>query len=104
MQANYSMLPFERVPGRLVIEMAKAAMFWLNSLPPGDGILSTLSPRAIILGQSINYHQHRKYQFSKYVQTHEEHDNSMQSHTIGALALRLTGNAQGNFYFLSLSS
>jgi hypothetical protein len=38
------------------------------------------------------------------VQTHEQHDNTMIPRTIGALALRPTGNAQGNFYFLSLSS
>ena len=38
------------------------------------------------------------------MQTHEEHDNSMTSRTVGALVLRPTGNAQGGFYFLSLST
>ena len=38
------------------------------------------------------------------MQTHEEHDNSMSPHTVGALALRPTGNAQGSFYFMSLST
>ena len=35
---------------------------------------------------------------------HEEHDNSMRSQMVGALALHPTGNAQGGFYFLSLST
>ena len=91
------MLPFDRTPGQLVIKVAKAAVFWLNSFPPGDGISSTLSPWAIITGQTIDYHWYCKYQLGEYVQAHEEHDNSMQSCTIGALVLRPTGNAQGSF-------
>ena len=35
---------------------------------------------------------------------HEEHNNSMRSQTVGALVLCPTGNAQGGFYFLSLST
>ena len=35
---------------------------------------------------------------------HEEHDNSMRSQMVGALVLHPTGNAQGGFYFLSLST
>ena len=38
------------------------------------------------------------------MQTHEEHNNSMSPRTVGALALRPTGNAQGSFYFMSLST
>ena len=40
----------------------------------------------------------------EYVQTHEEHDNSMQTCTIGAIALRPTCNEQGAYYFLGLDS
>ena len=73
------MLPFDRIPGWLVIKMATAKVFWLNSFPPGDRKSSTLSPWAITTGQTIDYHWHCKYKFGEYVQTHEEHDNSMQS-------------------------
>jgi hypothetical protein len=58
----------------------------------------------IITGQKMDYNHHCKYQFGQYVQMHEQHDNSMAPRTIGALALCPTGNAQGNFYFFSLSS
>ena len=34
MRAIYNTLPFHKVPARLVVEMAKACLFWLNSLPP----------------------------------------------------------------------
>jgi hypothetical protein len=63
-----------------------------------------MSPSKIVLGRSLNFHPHCRIEYGQYVQTHEEHDNSIQSRTIGALALRPTGNIQGGYYFMSLSS
>ena len=37
------------------------------------------------------------------MQTHEQHDNSMNPRTVGAIALCPMGNAQGSFYFMSIS-
>jgi hypothetical protein len=68
----------------------------------GMGYLNVISPREIITGNSLDYNLHCTYQFGDYVQTHEQHDNSMQSRTIGALAMRPTGNVQGSYYFYSL--
>jgi hypothetical protein len=58
----------------------------------------------VVTGHVIDYVRHCKYEFGEYVQVHEEHDNSMSSRTVGALAMRPTGNAQGNWYFMSLST
>jgi hypothetical protein len=66
-------------------------------------VSDTLSPRTIITGQTVDFNRHCKYEFGQYVQTHEEHNNSMVPRTTGALAMRPTGNAQGNYYFFSLS-
>ena len=38
------------------------------------------------------------------MQTHDEHDNSMKSHTTGALALHPTGNQQGSYFFYNLNT
>jgi hypothetical protein len=103
-RAVYNTLPFTTMPPRLVIEMAKSCVYWLNAFPNLRGISDTMSPREIIVGQKVDYNQHCKYQFGQYVQTHEQHDNTMVPRTIGALALRPTGNAQGNYYFFSLST
>ena len=104
MRAIYNTLPFHKVPTRLVAEMAKACVFWLNSLPPHSNFGNELSPRTIVTGQKLDFKRHCRFQFGEYVQTHKEHDNSMMSRTVGALALHPTGNAQGGFYFLSLST
>ena len=104
MRAVYNTLPFSKILARLVIEMAKASVFWLNGLPPRDYFGNNLSPRTIVTGQKLDNKRHCRYQFGEYVQTHEQHDNSMDPRTVGALALRPTGNAQGSFYFMSIST
>ena len=104
MRAIYNTLPFRNIPARLVGEMAKACIFWLNSLPPQSNFGNELSPRTIVTGQIQDFKQHCRFQFGEYVQTHEQHNNSIMSRTMGALALCPTGNAQGGFYFLSLST
>ena len=60
-----------------------------------------LSPREIITGSGIDFHKHCQLEFGSYVQTHEDHDNTMATRTIGAIALRPTGNSQGGYYFLA---
>ena len=63
-----------------------------------------VSPHTIITGRHVDYNKHCKYEFGQYVQVHHQHDNTMLPQTTGALALRPTGNAQGNFYFFSLTT
>jgi len=101
-RATYNTLPFKQMPPFLVIEMVKAAAYWLNSFPYDKGVSKDLSPRTIITGQSVDFVKHCKYQFGEYVHAHEESNNGMGPRTVGALALRPTGNAQGNWYFMSL--
>ena len=104
MRAIYNTLPFQKIPARLVIEMAKTAMFWLNAFPVMGGASQDLSPRTILTGQQVDYKHHCHFQFGEYTQTHEEHNNSMNLRTVGALALCPVGNGQGSFYFLSIAT
>jgi hypothetical protein len=104
MRAIITSLPFQRLPPRLIVECAKSCVFWLNAFPHSDGISNTMSPREIVTGQHLDYNRHCRFEFGEYVQTHEAHDNSMAPRTVGALALRPTGNAQGSYYFFSLKS
>ncbi len=76
--------------------------FLAQHLPPTYGISETLSPRAIIIGSKIDYNKHCSIEYGAYVQTHEEHDNSMATGNTGAIALIPTGNQQGGYYFTSV--
>jgi hypothetical protein len=89
-RAAYNMLPFKKVPAVMVIEMVKASVYWLNAFPYDGGVSEELSPRAIVVGQVVDYSKHCKYELGEYVQVHEEHDNSMTPRTVGALAMRPT--------------
>ena len=103
-RAIYCTLPFNKMPRCLIIEMVYAANYWLNMFPRKGGVSKTLSPRTLLTGQTWSYTTHCKLEFGDYVQTHEEHDNSMATRTIGAIALRPTGNTQGGYFFFSLST
>ena len=84
--------------------MVYAANYWLNMFPRKGGVSKTLSPRALLTGKTWSYTTHCKLEFGDYVQTHEEHDNSMAARTIGAIALHPTGNTQGGYFFFSLTT
>ena len=100
----YNTLPFKSMPPMMLAELVSYCNFWLNSFPKEDGISKILSPRTIITGKQINYLKHCKLEFGEYVQTHEEHDNTLTTRTIGAISLRPTGNSQGTHLFLNLNT
>ena len=102
--AIYNTLPFKQMPSCIIIEMVYVANLWLNMFPHPDGNSQTMSPRTILMGHHIEYATHCQLEFGEYVQTHEEHDNSMQPQTIGALSLCPTGNVQGGYFLFSLTT
>jgi hypothetical protein len=97
-------LPFKKLPGMLVVQMVSTCNFWLNVFPPKDGVSQKINPRELITGVKIDFNKHIRAEFGEYVQVHEEHDNSMQPRTTGAIATKPTGNAQGGFWFYSLTT
>ena len=104
MRAIYNALPFQKIPAWLVIEMAKTAVFWLNAFPVMGGASQDLSSHTILTGQQVDYKHRCHFQFGEYTQTYEEHNNSMNPRTVGALALHPVGNGQGSFCFLSIAT
>ena len=103
-QSACNILPFNKIPSIMVIEMVSRAVFWLNAFPHPNGVSNTMSPCSLVTGRIMDHNKHCKYEFGQYVQVHNQHDNSMQPHTTGAIALRPTRNTQGNYCFMSLTS
>ena len=104
MQGVYNTLPFNKMPGRLIAELVHCTVFWLNALHLSKDLLNNLSPRTIVIGRTIDFNKHCKHKFGAYIQTHEATYNTMAPRTIGALALRPTGNEQGGWLYLSIST
>ena len=63
----WSTLPFKKLPGRMIIELVAASVFWFHALPHHDGISNTMSPHEIITGMTLDYNCHYKHQHRDYV-------------------------------------
>lgn len=69
----------------------------------GGGLIS---PREMLIGRKIDLNHEFKLGFGDYVQTHEDNEviNTMAARTMGAISLGPTGNGQGSYRFLNLST
>ena len=99
-------LPFKRLPKLLLHHMVGDAVRCLNSFPWRLGISSTLSPAAIITGLPTPDYACMRLELGAYVQVFEACDptNTPRARSLGAIALMPTGNAQGDYFFLSMST
>ena len=100
----YFMLPFKKIPTLMLTDLVYYNTFWKNAFPRADNIDNHLSPRTIVTGMPMNHSLHCQMEYGTYVQTREDHDNTVQERTAGAIALRPVGNAQGGWYFMSLNT
>ena len=48
-------IPFKRLTRNMVMELAKAVVYWLDSVPSNTGVSPTMSPRTIITGLTEKY-------------------------------------------------
>ena len=102
----FALLPFTRIPKRMVIELVYCQIYWHNFTIPADYISDRLGPAAIVLGRTYDYNSlcGPGTLFGEYVQTHESTDNTMRERTVGAITLRPSGNVQGSYYYYSLTT
>jgi hypothetical protein len=78
----------------------------LNFFPTKGGILDTLSPKTIRSREMLDYKKHLRLQLRQCCQVHEEHTpcNSLRPRTKGTITLGPSGNLQGGFKFMALST
>ena len=99
-------LPFKRLPKLLITQMVSDVVRFLNQFPWQHGISDTLSPAAIVTGIGTPDFHNMRLEFGTYVQVFEDNSpsNTPKARSMGAIALNPTGNAQGDYYFMSLST
>ena len=98
----YTVLPFKKIPTLMLTDLVYNIIFWKNAFPHKENVDNRLSPRSIVTGMHLDFVTTCQLEYGSYVQTHEDHDNTLQERTAGAIALRPMGNAQGGWYFMSL--
>jgi len=78
----------------------------LNQFPAKNGISDTLSPLTILTGCPNPNYNDLKLEFGLYVQVFEDNNptNTTASRNTGAITLNPTGNAWGDYFFMSLTT
>ena len=99
-------LPFKRLPRLLVQHMVADVVRCLNQFPRKNGISDTMSPATIVTGVGHPSYSSMRLEFGTYVQVFEDNDptNTLRARSLGAIALTPTGNAQGDYNFMSLAT
>ena len=100
-------LPYRWYPVIMVKELVIHAIKSLNQLPSAfGGISPTESPRKIVTGLPDPDYSKMKIEFGQYAQVFEDNtpSNTNAARTTGAIALNPTGNEQGSYYFMSLTT
>ena len=99
-------LPFQRIPKLVTIHMVLVVVKLLNYFLPKGGISETLSPKAIMLGETLDYKKHLHLPFGQYCQVHKEDHprNSQLPRMRGAIYIGPSGNLQGGHKFMALNS
>ena len=99
-------LPYSRIPELMIIRMVICAVRALNHFVPKAGVSKDWSPNMLLKGVPFDYKLDLKTAFGSYCQVHR-HDtprNSDKSRTLGAICLGPTGNTQGGYYFMNLTT
>lgn len=101
-RAVFNTLPFNLTTNQMIIALVYAMHFKLHAFPAQDGLAATMSLHGMITGTTIDAHKPFIPPLGTYVQTHEQNDNTIATRTIGAKALRPTGNAQHGYFICRL--
>jgi hypothetical protein len=109
MRSTIHRMPHRRLPILMVKELVAHSAKSLNMFPGANGVSDTLSPRAIVTGLPEVDCNKLRVEFGSHVQVFEDNEprpgtNSTATRTTGAIALNPTGDAQGDYYFMSLTT
>jgi hypothetical protein len=99
-------LPFDGLPKLMVIELLHFVVLWLNNFPVKLGISTKYSPRELICRHKLNAKQHCQTPFGTYCEVHDEPSplNGMTPRTHPAICMGPTGNFQGTYKFMCLTT
>ena len=105
-KAMMNMLLFRALPKQVIIKLVYFTALWINSFPAKTVISKVYSPCEIIYGQKLDFRIHCRMDFGEYTEVYDEPlpINSMKSCTRVFLGLRPTGNLQGFYKFLGLTT
>jgi len=90
----------------MTIELMHFCVMWMNAFPVKMGVSEKWSPRELISRNKLDAKLHCKTPFGAYCEVHTDPDitNTMEPRTKWGICLGSTGNMQGSYKFMSLST
>jgi hypothetical protein len=100
------MLPYEMMPKLMIIELMHFCVMWMNSFPVKSRVSEKWSPRELVSRHKLDAKLHCKAPFGSYCKVHVDPDitNTMEPRTKWAICIGPTGNRQGSYKFMSLTT
>jgi hypothetical protein len=97
--------PFEYIPRQMKIKFIYFVVLWFNAFPVKIGILSTYSPRELLVRWRLAYKKHCQVLPGLYCKVHNKPvpSNTMTAQTHEYITCGLTGNLQGSVKFHCLT-
>ena len=105
-RSTMSVIPYKLLPKLMIIKLMHFCVMWMNSFPVKLVISEKWSPREIVSRHKLDAKIHCKLPFGAYCEVHVDPDitNTMEPRTKWGICLGPTGNMQGSYKFLSLST
>jgi hypothetical protein len=105
-QGLLATLPFSNIPKGMKIDFTYFTVLGLNALPVKTGILTTYSPRELLVCWRMDYKKHCWVLPGLYCEVHDEPvpTNTMVWRTHEGIALGPTGNIQGSMKFYCINT
>ncbi len=105
-RSTISILLYKLLPKLVIIELMHFCVMSMNSFLVKLGISEKWSPREIVSRHKLDAKMHCKVPFEPYCEVHVNPDttNTMEPRTRWGICLKPTGNMQGSYKFLSLST
>ncbi len=96
-----STLPYKVLPKLVIIELLHFCMMWMNLFPVKSG-----GPRELVSRHKLDEKLHCRTPFGAYCEVHADPDitNTMEPRTRWGICLGPTGNLQGSYIFMSLTT
>eukprot|EP00804_Cyclotella_cryptica_P016673 CCRYP_001990-RA/>CCRYP_001990-RA protein AED:0.73 eAED:0.24 QI:0/-1/0/1/-1/0/1/0/427 len=101
-------LPYQVLPNIMIKRMVLHAGLLLNAYVNKQGISNEYSPREIILRWQLCWDKHCRHPFRAYGQAYDDpsstETNTQQARSRDVICMGPTGNIQGSYYFVDLST
>jgi hypothetical protein len=105
-RGTISILPYEMLPKLVINKLLHFCVMWMNPFPVKSGVSEKYSPGELVSRHKLDAKLHCRIPFGAFCEVHANPDitNTMEPRTRWGICLGPTGNLQGSYKFMSLTT